>query len=144
MAVKVATRKCGVALEIKKRCNKLCHSSPVKLPFVEISASWFLFSTYLIWTFESKLILSNDQSRATRWLQDTCIIVGLLPFDYHLYHNFIVFESVQLSKNMTHVRWIHILIQHLCNLRYALGLNTSFPCACLGWFWYSWSFPAPQ
>ena len=29
---------------------------------------------------ESKLILSNNQSRATLWVLDTCLIVGLLPF----------------------------------------------------------------
>ena len=36
-----------------KRCNKLCHSSRVKLLFVRMSASWFLDSTYLIWTWFS-------------------------------------------------------------------------------------------
>ena len=41
------------------RCNKLCHSSRVKLPFVRMSASWFLDSTYVIWIFASKLILSK-------------------------------------------------------------------------------------
>ena len=63
---------------ILKRCNKLCHSSRVKLPFGKMSAGWFLDSTYLIWTFWSKLILSNNQSRATRWVRDTCLIAGLL------------------------------------------------------------------
>ena len=28
----------------------------------------------------SKLILSNNQSRATFWVLETCLIVGLLPF----------------------------------------------------------------
>ena len=63
----------------KKRCNKLCHPSRVQLPFVKMSASWFMDSTYLIWTFGSRLILSNDQSRATLWVRDTCLFVGLLP-----------------------------------------------------------------
>ena len=35
------------------------HSSRVKLPFVSVSASWFLESTYLIWIFGIKLILLN-------------------------------------------------------------------------------------
>ena len=62
-----------------KRCNKLYHPSRVKLPFVRMSASWFLDSTYLIWSYGSRLILSNNQSRATRWVRDTCLFVGLLP-----------------------------------------------------------------
>ena len=55
------------------------HSSRVKLPFVNISASWLLVSTYLIWILGSQLILSNNQSSATLWVLDTCLIVGLLP-----------------------------------------------------------------
>ena len=46
------------------------HSSRVKLPLVGMSASWFLVSTYLIWIRESKLIRSNNQSRATLWVLD--------------------------------------------------------------------------
>ena len=37
-------------------------------------------STFLIWIFESKLIVSNNQSSATLWVLDTCLIVGLLSF----------------------------------------------------------------
>ena len=33
--------------------------------------------TYWIWIFGSKLILSNNQSRATLWVLDTCLRVGL-------------------------------------------------------------------
>ena len=49
-------------------------------PLVSMSASWFLVSVYLIWILESKLILSNNQSRATLWVLETCFIVRLLPF----------------------------------------------------------------
>ena len=56
------------------------HSSHVKFPFVNMSASWFLVSMYLIWILGSKLILSNNQSRATLCVLETCLIVGLLPF----------------------------------------------------------------
>ena len=48
------------------------HSSRVKLPSVSMSASWFLVSTYLIWIFGSKLILSNSQSSVTLWV-DFCL-----------------------------------------------------------------------
>ena len=34
---------------------------------------------YLIGILGSKLVLSNNQSRATLWVLDTCLIVGLLP-----------------------------------------------------------------
>ena len=56
------------------------HSSRVKFPLVSMSASWFLVSMYLIWILGSKLIQSNNQSRATLWVLETCLIVGLLPF----------------------------------------------------------------
>ena len=45
-----------------------------------MSASWFLVSMYLIWILESRLIRSNNQSRATLWVLETCLIVRLLPF----------------------------------------------------------------
>ena len=53
--------------------------SHVKFPFANMSASWRLVSTYLIWNFGSRLIVSNNQSRATLWVLDTCLNVGLLP-----------------------------------------------------------------
>ena len=34
---------------------------------------------YLIWIFESKLIRSNNQSKATLWVLQTCLIVGRRP-----------------------------------------------------------------
>ena len=69
------------------------HSSRVKFPFVSMSASWFLVSVYLIWILESRLILSNNQSKATRWLQDTCLIVGRLPL-------MIILITASLSSKM--------------------------------------------
>ena len=56
------------------------HASRVNFPFVNMSASWFLVSMYLIWMMESKLIRFNNQSRATLWVLETCLIVGLLLF----------------------------------------------------------------
>ena len=61
----------------RRRC---VHSSRVKFPLVNTSATWFLVSTCLIWILGYKLILSNNQSDATLWVLDTCLIVGLLPF----------------------------------------------------------------
>ena len=51
-----------------------------EITFVNMSASWFLVSMYLIWILGSKLIISNNQSSATLWVLETCLIVGLLPF----------------------------------------------------------------
>ena len=72
------------------------HSSRVTLPLVNMSASWFWVSTYLIRILGSKLILSNNQSSATLWVLDTCLFVGLRAFDEHLDHNFVIFTDVQL------------------------------------------------
>ena len=57
------------------------HSSRVKFPLVSMSASSFLMSMYLICTFGSKLIRSNNQSRATLWVLETCLIFGLPHFE---------------------------------------------------------------
>ena len=68
------------------------HSSHVKFPFVSMSASWFLVSMYLIWILGSRLIPSNNQSRATLRVLETCLIVGLLPF-------VIILITASLSSN---------------------------------------------
>ena len=60
--------------------RRLFHSSRVKFPLVKMSSNWCLGSMYRIWILESKLILSNNQSKATLWVLDTCLIVGLRPF----------------------------------------------------------------
>ena len=62
------------------KLRKMFHSSHVKLPLVNMTASWCLVSMYQIWIFGCRLILSNNQSRTTLWVLDACLIVGLLPF----------------------------------------------------------------
>ena len=59
--------------------RRLFHSPRVKFPLVNRSAIWCLVSTYLIWILGSRWILSNNQSRATLWVLDTSLIVGLRP-----------------------------------------------------------------
>ena len=129
-----------------KKCNKLCHSSRVKLPFfVRMSASWFWDSTYLIWTFGFRLILSNNQSMATRWVRKTCIIVGLLPL-------MTIFITAWLSSKMYNCdsfpercafegTWSTFdgptFWSNTCLILCASDFYTSFPCARLGWFWFS-------
>ena len=72
--------------------NKWFHSSRVKFPLVNMSASWFLVSMYLICILASKIIRSNNQSSATLWVLETCLIVGLLPF-------MIILITASLSSN---------------------------------------------
>ena len=52
-----------------------------------------LVSTYLIWICGSKLILSINQTSATLWVLDTCLIVGLRPF-------IIILMTTSLSPKM--------------------------------------------
>ena len=75
-----------------KKHNIWFHSSRMKFPLVRMSATWFLVSMYLIWILVCKLIRSNNQSRATLWVLETCLIVGLLPF-------MIILITVSLSSN---------------------------------------------
>ena len=63
-----------------------------EISFGQMSASWFLVSMYVIWILGSKLILSNNQSRATLRVLETCLIVGLLPF-------IIILITASLSSN---------------------------------------------
>ena len=72
--------------------NKWFHSSRVKISFVNMSASWFWVSMYLIWILGSRLTRSNNQSSATLKVRETCLIVGLLPF-------IIILITASLSSN---------------------------------------------
>ena len=76
-----------------KKRRRWFHSSRVKLPLVKMYRSWFLVSTYLIWLFGSKFLLSNNQSTATLWVHDTCLTVGLLP-------SINILITASLSSNM--------------------------------------------
>ena len=62
-----------------KQWRILFHSSSVKFPLVNMSASWCLVSMSRIWILASKLILSNNKPRATLWVRETCLIVGVRP-----------------------------------------------------------------
>ena len=59
--------------------RRLFHSSRVKLPLLKMFASWCLVSMYRIWILESRLIVSNNQAKATLWVLDMCLTVGLRP-----------------------------------------------------------------
>ena len=87
------------------------HSSRVKFPLVSMSANWFLVSIYLIWILESKLIRSNNQSSATLWVLETCLIVLLLPF-------IIILITASLSSNTySKASWFENLSKTLITFR---------------------------
>ena len=75
-----------------KQAQQMIPLSRVKFPLVRMSASWFLVCMYLIWILESRLIRSNNQSRATLWVLETCLIIGLLPL-------MIILITASLSSN---------------------------------------------
>ena len=121
------------------------HSSRVKFPLVKMSACWFLVSMYLIWFLGSKLIPSNNQSRATLWVLETCLIVGLLPliiilimaslssntYNRALDRKFFIWRhTVNVKQIRTVVRgWSFDLILRALTSRVVL----------LDWFWEQWN-----
>ena len=55
-------------------------------------STFHILSMFLIWILGSRLIRSNNQSSATLWYLETCLIVGLLPL-------IIILISASLSSN---------------------------------------------
>ena len=66
--------------DVEQMKKIIFYSSRLNLPLVRMSASWCLVSMYRIWILGSMLILSNNQSKATLWVLDTCLSVGRLPY----------------------------------------------------------------
>ena len=91
--VKMATGKQLKDLWFLTKKRRRFYSYRVKFLLVNMSASWFLVSTYLIWILGSKLILSNNHSRATLWVLETFLILGLRPL-------IIIFITASLSSKM--------------------------------------------
>ena len=56
--------------------------------------------------FRVQMILSNNQSRATLWVLETCLIVGLLPLMIIFNHGFVIFKKVlhRAKSRKLHVR----------------------------------------
>ena len=70
--------------------------------------------------------MSNNQSRATLWVLDTCLIVGLSAFDDHFNHCFAILKNVQhrtksrklrVRRDMVNIAQIKIVV-----LGWKLGL----------------------
>ena len=71
---------------------------------------------YLIWIFGSRLIRSNNQSSATLWILETCLIVGTPSLHDHLDHCFVVLKHIQQSFLMRKLNvWVNTVnvIQHV-------------------------------
>ena len=105
---------------------------------------------YLIWILGSELIRSNNQSSATLWVLETCLIVGLLPLK-------IILITASLSSNTYHkASWCDIWTFEGTRSTLLKTLNIPrdcWPCAwlasrqttgcpVLSWFWVV--FPKTQ
>ena len=73
------------------------HSSRVKLPSVNMSASWFIVSTYLILMLGSKLTLSHNQPGATLWVVGHVSHRRTSALYDHFDHRFSILENIRLS-----------------------------------------------
>ena len=78
-----------------------------------------------IWILESRLIRSNSQSRATLWVLETCLIVGLLPL-------MIILITASLSSTHTikllDARIGHLKEQHRCLSSHRFSYETCDVC----------------
>ena len=112
------------------------HSSRVKFPLVSMSASWLLVSMYLIWILGAKLILSNNQSRATLWVLETCLIVVTSSLYNHVDHCFVVLKHIQQSFLTTrmHVWGNKINIVWINNHSMSFLLRWKFVRSCTNQF----------
>ena len=80
--------------------RRLFHWSRVKFPLVRMSASWCLESINVTnFDFGSKFILSNNQSRATLWVRETCLIVRLLPLVIMLITDSLSSKTYNIAPN---------------------------------------------
>ena len=100
--------------------------------FLWWSAIRCLVSMCLIWILGSKLILSSNQSRATLWVLDTCLILGLLPLI--TIFRLIVLTDIQhgIGQKNSHSK---ARCQHETNQDCRAWLEHWFDswCACLTW-----------
>ena len=120
------------------------HSPRVKFPLINICASWCLVSMQRIWIFGSRLILSNSQSRATLWVLETCLIVGLRPLIIILMTASLSSKNVQLRLTLRRM-WVS---GYIIDIRHLIKLMSSFVSWGLGflnwalhkfpWFNYCW------
>ena len=94
-----------------------------------MSASWFLVSMYLVWIFGSKLIRSNNQSSATLWVLETCLIVGLLP------SMIILITSSLSSKTYNKTSWREEMTFEGIRSTFSKSLITPWDCFR---FWIVW------
>ena len=103
--------------------SKLFHSSSEKIPFVRISTSWFLVSTYLIWILEFKLIRSKNKSRAILWVLDTCLMKGLLPFIIILITASLFSKMYNLESSSEECMLMDVLFPFLSDRKFLVSLT---------------------
>ena len=92
-----------------------------------VSELVFLLSN-LIWILGSRLILSNNQSNATLWVRDTCLIVDFNRL-WTLDLCFVVFKTLQLSFDDNVIRpFINFSVT--ASLRFGVGVDALDIFAC--------------
>ena len=130
----MATRKHRKAHYVQQT-EKMIPFITSEIAFVSMSANWFLVSTKMIWILGSKLILSNNQSSATLWVRDTCLIVGLRPLIIIMITASLSSKNVKQSAKVRKfcVRGIVIHIEQFKII--SVGGASSFWCWCI----YDWS-----
>ena len=90
------------------------------------------------WILAYKLfLLKKKESRATLWVLEICLIVGLLPFVIHLDHCFVVFKDVQQSFL---TRRIHVWRNEINLFRSSIFPWICFPVGNLYGSPRTWSF----
>ena len=84
-----------------------------------------LVSMHLIWISGSRLILSNIQSRATVWVLDTCLFVGLLPLIF-------IFITASVSSKTCHraPNWEDLTLDERDEQRSSAGSSAGIPSMC--------------
>ena len=88
------------------------------LPCQQVGSWWAIL---LIWIFVSELILSNNQSGATLWVLDTCLIVRTSAFNDHFDGRFFVFKNVQLRLALRRMR----VCGNVVHMRQLLNISVS-------------------
>ena len=125
-----------------KQIKKIVPLMACEIPFCQYVCK-LVFGVYILDVnfLGSRLSLSNNQSRATLWVQDTCLIVGLRPLR-------IILITASLSSKM------YIIAPNRENFAFDgtqstlfrsklscwVGTLVGFGCACLMWY-HATGFP---
>ena len=116
-------------------CVKCKHLPQKNESLVRMSAICLEISPHLIWILESRIIRENNQSRATLWVLETCLMVGLLPYMIILITASLSTQPYRVweTSSTTHEPYRSVY-PHVCHVfvHVSLGLHLSLQ----NIFWY--------